>query len=661
MRRVVCWTVLAAGLSGTAVASGAWPAETPLVPRAAFFALRDKTAVQLSPNGGHVGWIDLTARRALTVLARGTGQTPRVILASPTVAFQWTFRQGEMLVVRSADGKQQLLLVPLQGRPTVLVEGAAVGVAALGVDRPDEAVLTVRGGSGVGDGFVRLNLDTRALQPIPELAGYSTAFFDGRLRLVAAQRQTPTTIAIDRRTPDGWAPLQTVHVVDAVSAGIVAVSRDGSRIAFTTNERSDTTQLDELDVATGTRRTLVRDPRADVLRVGASINPADGTVQSVVSYHVRMLRHVLDRSMLDHFSHLETVGRGEVSVAGQSLDNRTWLVRFFDGGPARFAIYDLGSRAITPLFSEAPGMESVPLASRHAIELKARDGLPLRADVYLPAGSDANRDGIPDAPLPTVLFVHGGPWVGFEWNIWDANRHFQLLANRGYAVIRTSFRGEPGHGRAFVDAGDRQWGGAMITDLMDIAAHATKLGIADPKRTGMFGWSFGGMATAMALAKAPDQFRCGLALYGVYDIPSFMETPIARNDFWRQRVGDIADAADRKRLETESPITHAASIARPLLISHGAGDSRVPMAQSERFAQALTVNRQPATFVVFPDEEHDYYAPATWTAFWAIAERFLAEHLRGRYEPAANELSAVKIDVRSGAEHIPGLKAMLGK
>lgn len=632
-------------------------AEPPLIPRQLLFADRDKSAIQLSPSGKNLGWIDLAAdEQPLTILdlARPTGPTSTALVN--VLAWRWTYRAEELVAITPAPEGQELRRLRLGTQANVLLTASSITIVATGRDVPGAIALSVRGLRDVPDGFVTLDLETGAVTPLTELEGYAVPFFDARLRSVAAQRLTDTTAVVDRRTSDGkWAPFLTVDEIDQTAAGVVSVSRDGTRVTFTSNETTDTTQLMEIDLRTSERRVLVHDPVADILRFGATIDPNDGSVQSAVSYRLHLFRHVLAAPVRAHFELLEAAYRGDVSVTGQSADNDTWLVRYLDGGPARYFAYTLSTKALTPLFTEIPGLAGAVLARRHAMEVTTRDGLLLRTDVYLPPGTDRDEDGVPDHPLPAVLYVHGGPWVGFEWNLWEVNRHFQLLANRGYAVIRTSFRGEPGHGKEFVDRGDRQWGGAMMNDLADIATQAVRRGIADPARTAIFGWSFGGFATALSLAQSPDQFRCGLALYGVYDLPTFLETPILLDsDLWRQRVGDVRNLEERMRLAAESPLTLARSITHPILITHGVQDDRVPASQSEQLAAALA-NRGQATLMMFADEGHDYMAPETWAAFWSVAERFLAQHLGGRYERAGDELSAVNVDVPSGAEHIAGL------
>ena len=99
--------------------------------------------------------------------------------------------------------------------------------------------------------------------------------------------------------------------------------------------------------------------------------------------------------------------------------------------------------------------------------------------------------------LPLVLNVHGGPWGRDTWG-W--NREVQWLANPGYAVLQINFRGSTGFGKAYLNAGDREWGGKMHTDLLDGKSWAVAQGYADPKRVCIYGGSYGGYAT-LVLAK----------------------------------------------------------------------------------------------------------------------------------------------------------------
>ena len=119
-----------------------------------------------------------------------------------------------------------------------------------------------------------------------------------------------------------------------------------------------------------------------------------------------------------------------------------------------------------------------------------------------------------------VLLVHGGPWAR---DAYGYNSYHQWLANRGYAVLSVNFRGSVGFGKAFVNAGDLQWGRKMHDDLLDAVEWAVKQGIADRHRIAIMGGSYGGYATLAGLAFTPDVFCCGVDIVG----PSNLETLLA--------------------------------------------------------------------------------------------------------------------------------------
>lgn len=315
------------------------------------------------------------------------------------------------------------------------------------------------------------------------------------------------------------------------------------------------------------------------------------------------------------------------------------------------------------VFGVVPALEGAVLAARHDVVVRARDGLVLPCQVYLPAGADPDGDGVPDTPLPAVFYVHGGPWIGFEWNSWLTNRSVQLLANRGYAVVRTDFRGAAGYGRAFMDAGDRAWATAMQDDVRDIVDWAVAAGVADEARLALWGWSYGGYTTMAQLAAAPERFACGIAMYGVSDLLALSERIHGLggdHDLWDRRVGDLHSAEGRALLAAHSPLTHVARVQRPLLVTHGGLDERTPPSQSEAFVDALAAREHPVTYLFYPDEPHDYREDRSWIAFWAVGEHFLARHLGGRTEPYGEALAGARLEVATGAEHVPGLSDALG-
>jgi dipeptidyl aminopeptidase/acylaminoacyl peptidase len=269
------------------------------------------------------------------------------------------------------------------------------------------------------------------------------------------------------------------------------------------------------------------------------------------------------------------------------------------------------------------------LARVEPFSLRARDGLTLHGYLTFPPG-------VPRRALPTVLTVHGGPW---QRDVWGFNAEAQWLANRGYLCLRVNYRGSTGYGRDFRNAGDREWGGRMQTDLLDAVDFVVSRGYADPSRVAIYGGSYGGYAALAGVAFTPGTFRCAVALAAPADLRTFIgavpgtSQAVLRN--FRRRIGDPVTDADV--LWSRSPLSKVDDIRAPVLIAHGANDPRVRRAESDRIVAALRARGIPHEYLLFDDEGHGLVRQRNRQAFYAAAERFLAAHLGGRRErePAA--------------------------
>src|SRR5262249_22552986 len=151
----------------------------------------------------------------------------------------------------------------------------------------------------------------------------------------------------------------------------------------------------------------------------------------------------------------------------------------------------------------------------------SRDGLDLVSYLSLPPESAGEGASRPKAPLPMVLLVHGGPWARDSWGY---NGSHQWLANRGYAVLSVDYRGSPGFGKNFGNAGNREWAGRMHDDLIDAVQWAVHERIADPKRIAIMGGSYGGYATLVGLTFTPETFACGVDIVGPSNLVTLLES-----------------------------------------------------------------------------------------------------------------------------------------
>jgi dipeptidyl aminopeptidase/acylaminoacyl peptidase len=229
---------------------------------------------------------------------------------------------------------------------------------------------------------------------------------------------------------------------------------------------------------------------------------------------------------------------------------------------------------------------------------------------------------------------HGGPHARDRWGF---DPEVQWLANRGYAVLQVNFRGSSGYGKAFLDAGDRQWGRKMQEDLEDAVRWAVQQEIADPGRVAIYGGSYGGYAALAGAALSPTLFRCAVALNAPSDLQAMLRSFPA---YWKleraeriRRVGDPDDPADAARLRATSPLFLVERIEVPILLAQGARDPRVTVEQAERFVAAVAERGGRLTYALYPDEGHMLGRTENNLDFHARAEAFLASCLGGRLEP----------------------------
>ena len=202
-------------------------------------------------------------------------------------------------------------------------------------------------------------------------------------------------------------------------------------------------------------------------------------------------------------------------------------------------------------------------------------------------------------------------------------------------MLQVNFRGSSGYGKKFLNAADREWGGKMHDDLVDGVRWAVDRGIADAKRVAICGGSYGGYATLVGMTFTPDLFRCGVDIVGPSNLITFINTlpPYWKpwESVWWTRIGH--PEKDAEFLRSRSPLFKIDRIKNPLLIAQGANDPRVKVEESRQMVEAMKKAGKTVEYVEYPDEGHGFARPENRLDFVAKAERFLATHLGGRYEP----------------------------
>ena len=425
-------------------------------------------------------------------------------------------------------------------------------------------------------------------------------------------------------TPDAdWRPLLTVGADDVPSFDALSFSQDGRSLLLTSAAGSDTGRLVRIDIETGAMVELLADPDTDVM--GVLVHPDTREPQIVSLVKARAEFYVLDPSVEADFEAVRKLDAGDPQFVGRDDADRTWLVSFNnDDEPAKYYWYDRASRTGSFLFTSRPELDRYTLAKTEPFSFTTRDGLTVHGYATFPVGA-------PRQNLPTVLNVHGGPQTRDGWGY---QPELQWMANRGYLCVQVNYRGSTGYGKAFVAAGDREWGAKMHDDLLDAVAYVIAQGWADQDRVAIYGASYGGYAALVGAAFTPDVFACAVDIVGPSNLKTLLESippywgPMKAQLY--KRVGN--PETDQEFLWSRSPLSRASDIRIPLLIAQGANDPRVKQAESEQIVAALEKAGIDHEYMLFPDEGHGFAKPQNRLKFYAAAEKFLAKHLGGRAE-----------------------------
>lgn len=317
----------------------------------------------------------------------------------------------------------------------------------------------------------------------------------------------------------------------------------------------------------------------------------------------------------------------DIGLGSHTKDEQVWLVTARgDTEPGETYVFDRNNRKLTQQYRIWEKLPREALAPMKSIRYKSSDGLEIPAYLTLPKG-------LPGKGLPAVVLPHGGPWAR---DTWGYNPIAQFLANRGYAVLMPNFRGSTGYGKKFLNAGNGEWGRKMQDDITWGVKDLVAQGIADPKRIGIMGGSYGGYATLAGVAFTPDLYRAAVDIVGPSNLNTLLE---AIPPYWEAgrkmmyaRMADMGTMEGKAWLKERSPLNSAEKIKTPLLVVQGANDPRVNRREAEQIVIALRDRGFAVEYLLADDEGHGFARPVNTLAMFMATEKFLAKHLDGRYQ-----------------------------
>jgi len=267
--------------------------------------------------------------------------------------------------------------------------------------------------------------------------------------------------------------------------------------------------------------------------------------------------------------------------------------------PMELFLMDGGTDDLRRVTNHNPWLADKQLAEQEIVTYTARDGLELQGLLMRPLGVEEG------TRVPLITVVHGGPEAHYDhgW-LTDYSDPGQVAAARGYAVFYPNYRGSTGRGEAFAKSSQADLAGAEFDDIVDGVDALIERGLVDRDRVGVTGGSYGGYATAWMATRYTDRFAAGvmfvgisdnISKWGTSDIPEELYLVHARERIWEDYQGFLA----------RSPIYHAGEAETPLLILHGAEDTRVHPSQSmEMYRHLKTRTDTPVRLVFYPGEGH---------------------------------------------------------
>jgi dipeptidyl aminopeptidase/acylaminoacyl peptidase len=613
-----------------------------LIPRQVLFGNPERVSPRISPDGTQLAWIapsdgvlNVWVAPANADRDEGIDWSAARVVTDDTDRgirmFAWAHDGRHLLYLQDTGGDENwrlhdVDLATMQRRDLTPFDKVQTQLIAAEKKFPTEILIGLNRDNPQLHDVYRLDLTTGELTKEVENPGFVGWIADSQLVVragVVPQPDGGLVVMVRGSADEEWRPLLSIEADDALTSGPIAFSEDGASMLALSSVGTNTGRLVRLDLATCGTEVLAEDPEADVTDI--RLNPDTREPQIVTFLKDRSEYRVLDPDVEDDLAAIRALHPGDPSFDNADDADATWLVGFTnDAGAVPFFSYDRETRTGRFLFETRPGLSRYELAPMEPFSFAARDGLTIHGYATFPPG--AARAG-----LPMVLNVHGGPWGRDAWGF---DPEAQWLANRGYLCVQVNFRGSTGYGKAFVNAGDREWGGRMHDDLVDAVAFATGQGWADPGLVAIYGGSYGGYAALAGAAFTPELFRCAVDIVGPSNLKTLIETippywaPII--SLFHRRVGD--PAKDAEFLWSRSPLSRADNISIPLLIAQGANDPRVKQAESEQIVAVLKKAGIDHEYMLFPDEGHGFAKPENRLRFYAAAERFLAKHLGGRAE-----------------------------
>lgn len=605
--------------------------EVPLIPMKDFFRNPEKRSFSISPDGEYLSWMQPWNTR-MNVFVQKIGEEEAVQVTFATERdIAGCFWKGNDRIIYIQDTKgdenYRLYAVDKDGKnqkDLTPFEKVRAGVVDDLKDQPDEMIIQMNIRNPQLFDVYRINVFTGEMVQIAENPGNITGWMtdhNGKLRIAITTDGVNTSVLYRDKEEDQFETLITTSFKETLAP--LFFTYDNKNLYMASNIGRDKTSIVEYDIAEKKESEVIyENPEYDVYNL---ISSDKRKVLLGVSFTSWKNEYVFwDEQSKEIHEDLESKLRGyEIAITGNNRNEDKLLIRTYsDKSLGSYYFYDVNKKELKKLVEVSPWLKEENMADQKPVSYMTRDGLKIHGYLTLPKGAEPKN-------LPVVVNPHGGPWARDSWGF---NPEVQFLANRGYAVLQMNFRGSTGYGKEFWMKSFKEWGKKMQDDITDGVKWLIDEGIADPKKIGIYGGSYGGYATLAGITFTPDLYACAVDYVGVANLFTFMNSIPPYWEPYREMLYEMVGHPEKDSLilHASSPVFHVDKIKVPVLIAQGANDPRVNKNESDQMVSALKEKGIDVPYMVKDNEGHGFRNEENRFDFYGAMEKFFSGHLGGR-------------------------------
>ena len=605
--------------------------EVPLIPMKDFFRNAEKRSYQISPDGDYLSFMQpVNSRMNVFVQKIGEEKVTQVTFATERDIAGYFWKGNDRVIyiqdtkgdenfrlfAVDRDGKNQKDLTPFDKVRAGIVDDLE--------ENPNEMLIQMNKENPQVFDVYRINVTTGDMTIVGQNPGNITGWqtdHDGKLRIAVTTDGVNTSILYRDSEDQEFKPLITTSFKETLAP--LFFTFDNKNLYMASNIGRDKAAIVEYDITNNKEiKVLYANPDYDVYGLNYSKKRKVLTYISYTGW--KQENYFLDNEAKSIYEDLTTKLPGkQIAISGINKNEDKILVRTYsDKSLGAYYFYDVKTKVLNKLTDVSPWLNEEYMADEKPITYKSRDGLTIHGYLTLPKGVDPQN-------LPVVVNPHGGPWARDSWGF---NPEVQFLANRGYAVLQMNFRGSTGYGKAFWEKSFKQWGKTMQDDISDGVKWLIAEGIADPKRIGIYGGSYGGYATLAGLAFSPELYACGVDYVGVSNLFTFQKSIPPYWEPFKEMIYEMVGhpQKDSLLLRDASPVFHVDNIKAPLLIAQGLNDPRVNKDESDQMVEALKKKGIDVPYMVKDNEGHGFRNEENRFDFYGAMEQFFLKYLGGR-------------------------------